>query len=64
MDPFHSLDNLKNQFASIAFCRNSEVYTVRNRAVMSCSSSLIGGCRLLSTLLSFILSIVVLTNDV
>ena len=34
MDPFHSLDNLKNEFASIAFCRNSEVYNVRNGAVI------------------------------
>ena len=34
MDPFHSLDNLNNQFASIAFCRNSEVHNVRNGAVI------------------------------
>ena len=34
MDPFHSLDNLKNLFASIAFCRNSEVYNVRNEGVI------------------------------
>ena len=34
MDPFHSLDILKNQFASIAFCRNSAVYNVRNGAVI------------------------------
>ena len=73
MDPFHSLDNLKNHFALIAFCRNSAVYNVRNGAVIrvaGCrldkrvSSSLIGGGRLLSTLLSFILSIAVLTNEV
>ena len=30
VDPFHSLDNLKNRFASFAFCRNSEVYNVQN----------------------------------
>ena len=34
MDPFPSLDNLKNQFTSIAFCRNSKVYNVRNGAVI------------------------------
>ena len=34
MDPFHSLDNLKNQLASIAFCMNSGVYNVRNGAVI------------------------------
>ena len=34
VDPFHSLDNLKNQLASITFCRNSEVYNVWNRAVI------------------------------
>ena len=53
VDPFHSLDNLKNHFASIAFCRNSAVYNVRNGAVME-----------LSTLLSFMLSIAALTNEV
>ena len=37
VDPFHSLDNLKNHFASIAFCRNSSVYNVRNRAVIEFS---------------------------
>ena len=31
VDPFHSLDNLKNQFV---FCRNSAVYNVRNGAVI------------------------------
>ena len=71
VDPFHSLDNLKNHFASIAFCRNSVVYNVRNGAVIEWSfvvlrgsSSLMGGGRLLSTLLSFMLSIAVLTNEV
>ena len=32
--PFHSLDNSNNQFASLAFCRNSAVYNVRNGAVI------------------------------
>ena len=30
VDAFHSLDNLKNHFGSVAFCRNSGVYNVRN----------------------------------
>ena len=73
VDPFHSLDNLKNHIASITFCRNSAVYNVRNGAVIELSivvsikgfpSSLIGGGRLLITLLSFMLSIAVLTNEV
>ena len=34
VDPFHSMENLKNHFASIAFCRNSAVYDVRNGAVI------------------------------
>ena len=37
MNPFHSLDNLKNHFASIAFYRNSTVYIVRNGAVIELS---------------------------
>ena len=37
VDPFHSLDNLNNHFASIAFCRNSVVYNVRNGAVIELS---------------------------
>ena len=37
MDPFHSLDNLKNHFASIVFCRNSVVYNVRKGAVIELS---------------------------
>ena len=37
VDPFHSLDNLMNHFASIAFCRNSAVYNVRNGAVVELS---------------------------
>ena len=37
VDPFHSLDNLKNHFASIAFCRNSVVCNVRNGAVIELS---------------------------
>ena len=69
VDLFHSLDNLKNNFASIAFSKNSVVYNVRNGVVLChlekrVSSSLMGGCRLLSTLLSFMLSIAVLTNEV
>ena len=36
VDPFHSLDNLKIT-ASIAFCRNSVVYNVRNGAVIELS---------------------------
>ena len=31
VDPFHSLGNLKSQFASIVVYRNSEVYNVQNR---------------------------------
>ena len=34
LDPFHSLDILKNHFASIVFCGNSAVYKVRNGAVI------------------------------
>ena len=58
MDPFHRLDILKNQFASVAFCRNSGVYNVQNGAVIEVvlcrlckrvSSSLMDGGRLLST---------------
>ena len=71
VDPFHSLYNLKNHFASVAFCMNSGVYNVRNGAVIELSfvvskrvsSSLMGRCRLLSTLLSFMLPIAVLTNE-
>ena len=37
VDPFHSLDYLKNHFASIAFCRNSVVYNVWNGAVIELS---------------------------
>ena len=73
VDPFHSLDILKNHFASVAFCRNSGVYNVQNGAVIELSfcrlckrvsSSLMDGGRLLSTLLSFMLPIAVLTNEV
>ena len=35
VDPFHSLDNLKNQFASVAFCKNSEVCNVWNGSVIA-----------------------------
>ena len=38
VDPFHSLDNLKNHFVSIAFGRNSAVYNVQNGAVIELSS--------------------------
>ena len=34
MDPFHSLDNLKREFASVAFCRNSGAFIVRNETVI------------------------------
>ena len=34
VDPFHNLDNLKNLFASVAFCWNSGVYNVQNVAVI------------------------------
>ena len=51
VDPFH---NLKNHFASVAFSRNLEVYNIQNGAVIE----------LLSTLLSYMLSIAVLTNEV
>ena len=34
MDLFHSLDNLKSQLASVAICRNTGVYNVRNGAVI------------------------------
>ena len=67
MDPFHSLDILKNHFASVAFCRNSGVYDVQNGAVIELSFvvSVKGFPRqLLSTLLSFMLPIDVLTNEV
>ena len=62
----HSIDNLKNHFSSDAFCRNSGVHNVRNGAVIEkmVSSSLMDGGRLLSTLLSFMLYIAVLTNEV
>ena len=37
VDPFHSLDNLKNHFASVAFYRNSAVYNDRNRVMIELS---------------------------
>ena len=73
VDPFHSLDILKNHSASVAFCRNLGVYNVQNGAVIELSfvvlckrvsSSLMDGGRLFSTLLSFMLPIAVLTNEV
>ena len=37
VDPFHRLDNLKNHFASVTFCRNSGVYNFQNGAVIELS---------------------------
>ena len=37
VDPFHSLDILKNHSASFAFCRNLGVYNVQNGAVIELS---------------------------
>ena len=37
VDPFHSLDILKNHVASVAFCMNSVVYNVQNGAVIELS---------------------------
>ena len=37
VDPFHSLDILKNHSASVAFCRNLGVYNVQNGAVIELS---------------------------
>ena len=37
VDPFHSLDNLKNHYASITFCKNSAIYNLRNGAVIELS---------------------------
>ena len=37
VNPFHSLDILKNYFTSVAFCRNSGVYNVQNGAVIELS---------------------------
>ena len=37
MDLSHCLDKLKNQLASVAFCRNTGVYNVRNGTVISSS---------------------------
>ena len=34
MDLLHRLDNLKSQLASVAFCRNTGVYNVRNGVVI------------------------------
>ena len=34
VDLFHSLVSLKNQLVSVAFCRSTEVFNVRNRAVI------------------------------
>ena len=69
VDPFHNLDNLKNHFASIAFSslqcpERSCDRVVFCRLDKRVSSSLMGGGRLLSTLLFFMLSFAVLTNEV
>ena len=37
VDPFHSLDILKNHYALVAFCRNSGVYNVQNGGVIELS---------------------------
>ena len=37
VDSFHILDNLKNEFASITFCRNLEACKDRNVAVIELS---------------------------
>ena len=37
VDPFLSLDNLENHFASITFCMNSVVCNVKNGAVIELS---------------------------
>ena len=37
VDPFHSLDKLKNHFVSIAFCRYLAVDNVRNGALIELS---------------------------
>ena len=34
MDLFQSLENLKSQLASVAFCRNTGVYNVRSGDVI------------------------------
>ena len=36
MDPFHSLDNLKSQSASVSFYRSSKAYSGRSGAVTDC----------------------------
>ena len=72
VDPFHSLDILKNHFASVTFCRNSGVDNIQNgcdrvilrRLCKRVSSSLMDGGRMLSNLLFFMLPIAVLTNEV
>ena len=63
LQPFHSLHNLKNQFSSVAFCRNSEAYNVSNGTVLELPIViLLGGGQFFSTLLSVMLSIAVLIN--
>ena len=63
MDPFHNLDH--NQSASLVLCRSLEACNVQNGAVIDLPVVvLIGGGRLFSTLLSVMLSIAVLTNEV
>ena len=43
VDLFHSLENLKNHFASVTFCRNSGVYNVQNGAVIVVLCRLVKG---------------------
>ena len=64
VDTFHSLDNLKNHFTSIAFFVGAVIELSFVVSIKGFSSSLMGGGRLLSTLLSFMFSIAVLTNEV
>ena len=73
VDPFHILDNFMIQSASLTFCTefNKSIQSperrcdrvARCRLDRSVPSSLIGGNRLLNTLLSVMLSMSVLTNE-
>ena len=44
VDLFHILNNLKNQFASIAFCRNSAVYNYATQSTVNETFRVITGC--------------------
>ena len=67
-DPFHILNNLKNQSASVSLCISARACSGQSGAVIAwhvvVSSSLISGCRLFNTILPVMLSIAVLTNEV